>query len=322
MVNFDKMREELPRMQHLSTSKFAFPIQGPQLATGNQYALGNILLLPKEDFEIRYQFNGFRPAGFTTPTVGIIDYDTISNTPPNKHETRHTHCLNFLKSFLGALHIAIFKANRSCEKKAIISNSATPEINEGFSLCYGLDEQNYNSIKGNFDPNFNISSVSNQLEAEQWTSLFSTPIDKQTELQRKIFKLLEISYYSSNDIHAYTRMINWFIALNYAFRESEDQKINRPHITKNLNIIFSNILKYTPFDCKFNKGFDALYDRVRNNILHGILPHYELTLVEKNDYEKLKNIFYKLIVFLVENDEINKMKTTSDVITYLKNYRP
>ena len=217
----------------------------------------------------------------------------------------------------------VFKKGKG-EKKIAISNSNHLEVEEGLTPCYAIGHNGlislYNRDNDLVENYLEIEGLINQAE---WIELFSTPIHQRNARHKVIFKLLEISYYSSNDIHAYSRMTDWFIALNHSLRKDNDENLDCSDMGRRLQVIFKNFLQIDIFGKKITTGFGDLYKRVRNKTQHGILSSdIELSPVEVDDYRALKRLFFGWICFLVENENARSMASIGEIVDWLEAYRP
>lgn len=321
MPNFHVYAQDLYSKVYDKADRFVFPVFGLKIETDAQYEFGPITIMGKEAFlrqldkgkRIKFRWGNRAIAEVQIPA------DLLEITPEGQ---RHRTALNLLRELIGSFHVFAYKLDPSREKKITISKSTDAEVEEGLSPFYASwGTIDYLYYSNDFSFSLDLASVLHFTEEGIWNDLFDA-VDKRNEYQTKICKLLEISYYSTNNIHAYNRMNDWFIALNYAFRSSDSQDIRRTYLARKLNVIFSNILQEEIFDKKFTKGFEHLYEKVRNNILHGILPVDELSTVDESDFKALRFIFYNLIIFMVEDERVNANHSINEFVAYLTQYRP
>jgi len=317
MPNFHHIARR-PYIQNFRTAKiFAFPIQGLTFSKSKAYTFGYTTLYQRDEFEKEIAKRSDNvPLSFKSEAVAVVDLSTVDSTY-FKYGDTHSYALRVLKEVLGAMHVLVHNdSTQTGEKKITISELQEPELEEGLVCCWGIGKDGFISRKSNFILlDLGIWNVADALNTPDWKSLFDTPLDKRNNYQETVFKLLEIAYYSCNDIHANNRMIDWFIGLNHALRKTPGENLKRPRMGSLLSVVFKKTLNKNVFSINFSTGFEDLYGRMRNDILHGILPtDPELSPVGSDDFFALKQLFLELVSFYVENPIVNSSQTMEQAI--------
>ena len=322
MYNLVGLHNKLHRDNWQDAQKYAFPVQGLIFDVETPYVYSHIELISKTDFLERYSDDLHGNTPLQPDAIAIADLDKLGADMTSGFH-RHEMGLVAMKEFLGALHVMVFKKGKG-ESKIAISNSNYLELEEGLTPCYAIGRSDLLTLyKRRINLEASFKSLETHLIQAEWVELFSTPIQKRTALQKVIFKLLEISYYSSNEIHAYSRMNDWFIALNHSLRRNNEESLDRSHMGRRLHILFKNILQIDVFGRKLTSGFGDLYDKVRNKTQHGLFSsEIELSPIDEDDFIALKQLFFEWICFLVEHEEARKLESISEVVDWLEAYRP
>ncbi len=318
MPNFMLMARDVKRLMYEDSEQFVFPVNGLNGVESVACSFRYVSFMSRERFVDEYVLDLSGKSLLKTNTVAIVD---VGEYRALHKGALHLVAVNVLREFIGAMHAVCALIDIKKEGRVVISNSNVHEIEEGFvDFLTIFKDKNCEHFRKNVDIDMNMDTFLSYKNVHFWIDFLNRDISGRNEIGTKVNKLLELSYYSSSSIHAYRRMNDWFIGLNYFFRDGKD--INRNFITQKLSVIFDHILKNKCFENKFSKGFEDLYQRVRNDIMHGSLPEYDLSSVDVKDYYALKTIFNYLICFTIEKNVAVSYKTTADLNSYLTSYRP
>ena len=304
--------------------KYVFPICGFELPDDKIFSLGSIQFINKK--ALCEQFTGqselFSKFQIKTFAIVNLDYMNLVNDYENGYNSL---ALKLLKEVIGYLNIIIYKKHGiKKERKIMITSIAEIEMDDGLVPYMVFNSKNELVLKNcsKIDLILNYSELDPRLITEEERVLFQTRYEDRTELQMKIFKSFEYLYYTFNEIYTSERMIKYFIILNHMLREGNGKDLNRKGIMSLLNTLFYNIGEVDLTDDKFTVVFENLYERMRNDILHGILsPFDESSVVMAEDYYLLKKIVIELMILIINNKKICKLTTIDELHSLIKSSR-
>lgn len=290
---------------------YAFPISGLKL-NDNKFKVGFSEFISAEEFKKQNQTIDF--SKFNNESFVIIKTDNFKINQEN--DGLNSLALKYIKEVIGYLYFAFyFKVNKEIDKKILISNKLDSNLDEGLVPYFKYENEYKEVFLGNADFSIDFSEIHKCIN--YYKLPFEIPLGERSEYQNKLFKCFEFLYYINNEIYATERMTKYFLLLNHLFRKDEKTYLNRKGLCRYINYILSeNSIEIFPKD--FNKNFEKIYDKFRNDLLHGILyAHKETTLVGIDSFNIIKKIFMEILNILFTNSNYKNFENTQSLLDYI-----
>jgi len=236
---------------------------------------------------------------------------------------RNSLALKYIKETIGYFYILKYCNSKYVmdECKILITNKKHYDMDEGLIPYYSIVNDSSllkNAQFANPGLNFDYNQFSSN-NRKSILEIIEKNEEDRNEIEKKIAKSLEFLYYIINDPNANNRMTNYFILLNHLFRDHEND-ININGINQYINYYFTKLKPMEFVTGKKNtQVLSDLYDRLRNNIQHGIIvSELESSIIDEHDMISLKKIIMETIIILAEHPELNKHKNMKDVFNDMK----
>lgn len=321
MYNFNFIEKIIPPIHRpINEFVFVFPINGIDMSDIEEIDIGYVTFLDKVTAKSKYNVDNF---DFNAETYALVDLSKQTFILQYQNGL-NSIALKILKETIGYINIAIYDRWRlDKERKIMISNINKHILEEGLIQYLSINNDNIIRIENTRFNAVDLTITTSEIKAlkymnKNWIRLLEQNFGERSELHKKLLKALEYIYYISNEIYASERIIKYFIVLNNIFK-IDGIDLNRKGIAKYLNLVFSRVKPIQIFSGNFNREFEALYDGIRNNIMHGKLNlDNEEGMIDSNDFHNLKVLFYELLISLTESDDIFMLNTTKDLNTFLE----
>jgi len=310
---------------------YIFPIHGLTIKDNTIINIGNVEFLSKEHLT-----NSLNNIGFVsniinemrdTQTFAVVDLEKYGDIEGICSDGNNSLALQIVKQAIGGIYIAIYKNNNSkldYEKRIIISTNNRHEVDDGlvsYFECNANDKQI--QIRRNVSPDYLCIAIDQVYLAsiKDIQDLFTIKIKDRSKYQLKLLKSLELLYATYNKIYTNERIFKFAMIVNHIFHNSlvSAKQYNSKYIGGKIRILFDIILKKKSELRKVAFIFNDIYERLRNNPLHGeLMPYEEVCLINYTDYIPLKKIVMETLIILIEDNNMNKLKNTEEVISYLE----
>lgn len=321
MYNFNFIEKVIPPIHRpINEFIFVFPINGIDMSDIEEIKIGYVTFLDKVIAKSKYNVDNF---DFNAETYALVDLSKQTFILQYQNGL-NSIALKILKETIGFINIAIYDRWRlDKERKIMISNINKHILEEGLIQYLSINNNNVIRIENTRFNAIDLTITTSEIKSlkymnKNWIRLLEQNFEERSELHKKLLKALEYIYYVSNEIYASERIIKYFIVLNNIFKV-DGIYLNRKGIAKYLNLVFSRVKPIQIFSGNFNREFEALYDGIRNNIMHGILNlDNEEGMIDRIDFHNLKVVFYELLISLTESDDIFILNTTKDLNSFLE----
>ena len=321
MYNFNFIvRIIAPVHNSINNFVFIFPINGIDMSDAKELKIGYVTFMDKVITKCKYNVDNFE---FDAETYALVDLSK-QTFKLQYHNGLNSIALKILKETIGFLNISVYnRLSLDKERKIIISNISKHMLEEGLIRYLSINNDKVIKIENTRFDTVDLTMTTSEITLlkhmnKNLIKLLEQNFEDRSELHKKLLKGLEYIYYISNEIYASERIIKYFIVLNNIFKV-DGIDLNRKGIAKYLNLVFSRVKPIQVFSGNFNRQFEALYDGIRNDIMHGILKlDNEEGMINIHDYHNLKVLFYELLISLTESDEIFELNTTKDLNSYLE----
>ena len=306
--------------------QFLFPITG--LSIDNELTIGYVTFynLKNINYEKAEHLKIFIKNISALSTVNTVAYVDVSQIPASWKEKCNNNlsiALMLIKQVIGLLYLTYYEYEGfKDQKRIIISENNKHECEEGMGIYLSSDGYVRKSkVSGNLwlHPSSSFLRLL-YVKVPSFIALYAMD----SEMKLKILKLFESLYHLLNEIHSVERILKMSAFLQFILLENVKEDF--PPVSKRIRYFLDqNNIRIDAFGNtgKLNSMLDKIYRNIRNKYSHGEISLYEeYNVINASDYFMFFQVYMSVILLLVYNTDLKKIKSTQDLLKQIANYRP